>query len=97
MNAWVITPRYERTTMNDYWEHTYDIENTYRLVEFMLGNKWNFGNPNMPDRADKVLRIDPTEGLYDGLFNGRDDLAVDDGKAPGDICRRPCHRGPAAA
>jgi predicted peptidase len=54
----VITPRYERTTMNDYWEHTYDLENTYKLVEFLLSNKWNYGNPNLPDRADKVLKID---------------------------------------
>ncbi len=54
----VITPRYERTTMNDYWEHTYDLENTYKLIEFMLSNKWNFGNPNKEDRADKVLKID---------------------------------------
>jgi predicted peptidase len=54
----VITPRYERTTMNDYWEHTYDVENTYKLVESLLKNKWNFGNPNMDDRRDKVLKID---------------------------------------
>ena len=32
----VITPRYERTTMNDYWEHTYDVENTHKLVESLL-------------------------------------------------------------
>lgn len=54
----VITPRYERTTMNDYWEHTFDVENTYKLVESMLENRWNFGNPNKKDRRDKVLRID---------------------------------------
>lgn len=54
----VITPRYERTTMNDYWEHTHDVENTYRLVESMLENTWNFGNPNLEDRRDKVLKID---------------------------------------
>lgn len=54
----VITPRYERTTMNDYWEHTHDVENTYRLVESMLTNTWNFGNPNLEDRRDKVLKID---------------------------------------
>jgi len=54
----VITPRYERTTMNDYWEHSYDLENTYHLVEALLGNTWNYGNPNLPDRADKVLKID---------------------------------------
>ncbi|MCK9821781.1 hypothetical protein M1769_16410 [Komagataeibacter oboediens] len=36
----IITPRYERTTMNDYWEHTSDVENTYRLVESLLGNTW---------------------------------------------------------
>jgi hypothetical protein len=34
----IITPRYERTTLNDYWEHTHDVENTYRLVESMLKN-----------------------------------------------------------
>ncbi|WP_417069701.1 prolyl oligopeptidase family serine peptidase [Niveibacterium terrae] len=54
----VITPRYERTTMNDYWEHTFDVENTYKLVESMLENTWNFGNPNKKDRRDKVLKID---------------------------------------
>ena len=54
----VITPRYERTTLNDYWEHTFDVENTYKLVESMLENKWNFGNPNRKDRRDKVLKID---------------------------------------
>jgi predicted peptidase len=54
----VITPRYERTTMNDYWEHTADVENTYRLVESLLKNTWNFGNPNLDDRRDKVLKID---------------------------------------
>jgi predicted peptidase len=54
----VITPRYERTTMNDYWEHTADVENTYKLVESMLENRWNFGNPNKADRRDKVLKID---------------------------------------
>jgi predicted peptidase len=66
----VITPRYERTTMNDYWEHTYDVENTYRLVEFMLGNKWNFGNPNLQDRADKVLKIDPRRVYCTGWSMG---------------------------
>jgi predicted peptidase len=55
----VITPRYERTTMNDYWEHTYDVENTHKLVESLLSNTWNFGNPNLDDRRDKVLKIDP--------------------------------------
>lgn len=54
----VITPRYERTTMNDYWEHTADVENTYKLVESLLENRWNFGNPNKADRRDKVLKID---------------------------------------
>ena len=54
----VITPRYERTTMNDYWEHTADVENTFKLVESLLKNTWNFGNPNLEDRADKVLKID---------------------------------------
>ncbi|NHO32330.1 prolyl oligopeptidase family serine peptidase [Acetobacter sp. LMG 1636] len=55
----IITPRYERTTMNDYWEHTSDVENTYRLVESLLRNTWNYGNPNLEDRRDKVLKIDP--------------------------------------
>jgi predicted peptidase len=54
----VITPRYERTTMNDCWEHTSDVENTYKLVESMIENRWNFGNPNKKDRRDKVLKID---------------------------------------
>ena len=54
----VITPRYERTTMNDYWEHTYDLENTYKLVQSLLKNTWNYGNPNREDRANKVLKID---------------------------------------
>ena len=66
----VITPRYERTTMNDYWEHTYDLENTYKLVEFMLSNKWNFGNPNREDRADKVLKIDPKRVYTTGWSMG---------------------------
>jgi predicted peptidase len=54
----VITPRYERTTMNDYWEHTADLENTHKLVESLLKNQWNYGNPNLEDRSDKVLKID---------------------------------------
>ncbi len=66
----VITPRYERTTMNDYWEHTYDLENTYKLVEFMLQNQWNYGNPNRPDRADKVLKIDPKRVYTTGWSMG---------------------------
>ena len=66
----VITPRYERTTMNDYWEHSYDLENTYKLVEFMLSNKWNFGNPNREDRADKVLKIDPNRVYCTGWSMG---------------------------
>jgi len=66
----VITPRYERTTMNDYWEHTHDVENTYRLVESMLGNKWNFGNPNLKDRRDKVLKIDPKRVYCTGWSMG---------------------------
>jgi predicted peptidase len=66
----VITPRYERTTMNDYWEHTYDVENTYKLVESMLKNKWNFGNPNMEDRRDKVLKIDPKRVYCTGWSMG---------------------------
>ncbi|WP_020559802.1 alpha/beta hydrolase-fold protein [Thiofilum flexile] len=66
----VITPRYERTTMNDYWEHTYDVENTYRLVESMLKNTWNFGNPNLEDRRDKVLKIDPKRVYCTGWSMG---------------------------
>lgn len=66
----VITPRYERTTMNDYWEHTYDVENTYRLVESMLSNTWNYGNPNLEDRADKILRIDPKRVYTTGWSMG---------------------------
>ncbi|HET6554691.1 MAG TPA: alpha/beta hydrolase-fold protein [Dyella sp.] len=66
----VITPRYERTTMNDYWEHTYDLENTYRLVESLLKNTWNYGNPNLPDRADKVLKIDPKRVYCTGWSMG---------------------------
>lgn len=66
----VITPRYERTTMNDYWEHTYDVENTYKLVESMLKNTWNFGNPNMEDRMDKVLKIDPKRVYCTGWSMG---------------------------
>jgi len=66
----VITPRYERTTMNDYWEHSYDVENTYKLVESMLRNTWNFGNPNKEDRADKVLKIDPKRVYCTGWSMG---------------------------
>lgn len=66
----VITPRYERTTMNDYWEHTSDVENTYRLVESMLKNTWNFGNPNKEDRRDKVLKIDPKRVYCTGWSMG---------------------------
>lgn len=55
----VIIPRHERTTMNDYWKHTADVENTHRLVQSLLANTWNYGNPNLDDRRDKVLRIDP--------------------------------------
>ncbi len=66
----VITPRYERTTLNDYWEHTYDVENTYRLVETMLENKWNYGNPNLKDRRDKVLKIDPKRVYCTGWSMG---------------------------
>ncbi|GBR38109.1 hypothetical protein AA11826_1773 [Komagataeibacter oboediens DSM 11826] len=66
----VITPRYERTTMNDYWEHTSDVENTYRLVESLLGNTWNFGNPNLADRCDKVLKIDPKRVYCTGWSMG---------------------------
>ncbi|ACV76148.1 MAG: prolyl oligopeptidase family serine peptidase [Zymomonas mobilis] len=66
----VITPRYERTTMNDYWEHTYDVENTYKLVESLLKNTWNYGNPNLEDRRDKVLKIDPKRVYCTGWSMG---------------------------
>ncbi|MER9401462.1 prolyl oligopeptidase family serine peptidase [Mesorhizobium sp. M0615] len=66
----IITPRYERTTMNDYWEHTYDVENTYRLVESLLSNTWNYGNPNLDDRRDKVLTIDPNRVYCTGWSMG---------------------------
>lgn len=66
----VITPRYERTTMNDYWEHTHDVENTYRLVESLLQNTWNFGNPNLADRSGKVLKIDPKRVYCTGWSMG---------------------------
>ncbi len=66
----VITPRYERTTMNDYWEHTADVENTYKLVLSLLSNTWNYGNPNLPDRADKVLKIDPKRVYCTGWSMG---------------------------
>ncbi len=66
----VITPRYERTTMNDYWEHTPDVDNTHRLVESLLANTWNFGNPNLDDRRDKVLRIDPKRVYCTGWSMG---------------------------
>lgn len=66
----VITPRYERTTMNDYWEHTPDVENTHRLVESLLSNTWNYGNPNLADRRDKVLKIDPKRVYCTGWSMG---------------------------
>ncbi|WP_186336028.1 prolyl oligopeptidase family serine peptidase [Komagataeibacter melaceti] len=66
----VVTPRYERTTMNDYWEHTSDVENTYRLVESLLSNTWNYGNPNLADRRDKVLKIDPKRVYCTGWSMG---------------------------
>lgn len=66
----VITPRYERTTMNDYWEHTADVENTYRLVQSLLANTWNYGNPNLTDRAGKVLKIDPKRVYCTGWSMG---------------------------
>ena len=66
----VITPRYERTTMNDYWEHTSDVENTFRLVQSLMRNTWNYGNPNLPDRADKVLKIDPKRVYCTGWSMG---------------------------
>ena len=66
----VVTPRYERTTMNDYWEHTSDVENTQRLVDSLVKGGWNYGNPNLPDRADKVLRIDPARVYCTGWSMG---------------------------
>jgi len=66
----VITPRYERTTMNDYWEHTNDVENTYRLVQSLMSNTWNFANPNLDDRRDKVLKIDPRRVYCTGWSMG---------------------------
>jgi predicted peptidase len=66
----VITPRYERTTMNDYWEHTADVENTYRLVQSLLANTWNYGNPNLTDRVGKVLKIDPARVYCTGWSMG---------------------------
>ncbi|ERK16225.1 hypothetical protein L579_4133 [Pantoea sp. AS-PWVM4] len=66
----VITPRYERTTMNDYWEHTSDVENTWRLVQSLLSNTWDYGNPNLEDRADKVLKIDASRVYCTGWSMG---------------------------
>jgi predicted peptidase len=66
----VITPRYERTTMNDYWEHTADVENTYRLVQSLLSNTWNYANPNLDDRKDKILKIDPKRVYCTGWSMG---------------------------
>lgn len=66
----VITPRYERTTMNDYWEHTSDVENTWRLVQSFLSNSWDYGNPNLEDRADKVLKIDKSRVYCTGWSMG---------------------------
>ncbi len=66
----VITPRYERTTMNDYWEHTYDVENTWRLVQSLMSNTWNYGNPNLADRRNKVLKIDPKRVYCTGWSMG---------------------------
>jgi len=66
----VVTPRYERTTMNDYWEHTHDVENTHRLVQSLLAGEWNHGNPNLADRRDKVLRIDPARVYCTGWSMG---------------------------
>ena len=66
----IVTPRYERTTMNDYWEHTSDVENTYKLVESLLANTWNYGNPNLEDRSDKTLKIDPKRVYCTGWSMG---------------------------
>ena len=66
----IITPRYERTTMNDYWEHTSDVENTWRLVQSLLSNTWDYGNPNLEDRRDKVLKIDASRVYCTGWSMG---------------------------
>ncbi|WP_337065224.1 prolyl oligopeptidase family serine peptidase [Rouxiella badensis] len=66
----IITPRYERTTMNDYWEHTSDVENTWRLVQSLLSNTWDYGNPNLADRQDKVLKIDASRVYCTGWSMG---------------------------
>lgn len=66
----VITPRYERTTMNDYWEHTSDVENIHKLVESLMKNTWNYGNPNLPDRCDKTLKIDRSKVYCTGWSMG---------------------------
>ena len=66
----VITPRYERTTMNDYWEHTNDVENTHRLVESLVKGGWNYANPNLADRRDKMLKIDPKRVYCTGWSMG---------------------------
>jgi Predicted peptidase len=66
----VITPRYERTTMNDYWEHTHDVENTWKLVQSLLSNTWDYGNPNLEDRCDKVLKIDASRVYCTGWSMG---------------------------
>lgn len=66
----VITPRYERTTMNDYWEHTSDVENTWKLVQSLLSNTWNYGNPNLEDRCDKTLKIDANRVYCTGWSMG---------------------------
>ncbi len=49
----VVTPRYERTTMNDYWEHTNDVENTQRLVDSLLRGTWNYGTPTWKTAATR--------------------------------------------
>jgi predicted peptidase len=46
------------------------VENTHRLVQFLLSNTWNFGNPNLDDRRDKVLRIDPNRVYCTGWSMG---------------------------
>lgn len=56
--------------MNDYWEHTSDVENTHKLVQMLLSNTWNYGNPNLKDRADKVLKIDPKRVYCTGWSMG---------------------------
>ncbi|WP_254919492.1 prolyl oligopeptidase family serine peptidase [Pantoea sp. VS1] len=66
----VITSRYERTSMNDYWEHTSDVENTWRLVQSFLSNTWDYANPKLADRAGKSFSIDKSRVYCTGWSMG---------------------------